>query len=400
LHQSNHVAVPVVGLPLLTALVLLAVLAGCSKQNPSTSFMLKVPPLIPQGKLIESVARWDGRVVVVTDEYGNGEPRLSHRVFVVDAIAGALVPLRLGKGMTPVSVAENATACFAVCRRGTQQVLLTKNKQGAAGWVESELDFVIASGESVRLAAGYDRLLLVTETSLYERSRTKSWVKWSLKDVLGKDLEDWRILPSAILATDDGVIIGYNRGEWGGAAYAVSFPATGQSPTSEKIVQFPVRSIVQEVDGKIWIAGGLSHMGGQMAWLYQYSDGRIRPIIRQEDAGTDERSVAVSSDALWHWETATEISGATVGSDGKLLVVAARLGVFEVNRNGMKQLIKADFFTSYREERTSVGSFPHGIATDTGDNIYVATRSLGVLAFRRQDEGFLLKQIGFGKPGG
>jgi hypothetical protein len=108
----------------------------------------------------------------------------------------------------------------------------------------------------------------------------------------------------------------------------------------------------------------------------------------------------VSSDALWHWETATEIRGATVGSDGKLLVVAARLGVFEVNRNGMKQLIKADFFTSYREERTSVGSFPHGIATDTGDNIYVATRSLGVLAFRRQDEGFLLKQIGFGKPGG
>jgi hypothetical protein len=376
----------------LASTILLIILAGCSDRNPATSFTLSVPPLRPQTQTIESIGQWDGRIVVMTDKYDPKSQRFNRGVHELNTRRGLIVPVCVGKGLKPIAVSENTGECFALCRRGAEVVLLGRAKSDKARWTQRQLPGDIPSGEPLRLAAARDGMFLFSESYLWARSGTNDWRKWELKNLLGKE---WKELPRAILAAGNALFIGYDKGEWGGAAYVVPIRSGEVSSPGREIAQFNVCAIEQDVEGKVWIAGGLSHLSMECAWLCVYSNGQMRTLIDQKGVDMQGQRVDVSNDDLLRRDTATEISGLAVSENGKPTLVAARLGVFEASAVKLTPVIKSDFDVSYDEKDYVVGSSPQGISIDRGGNIYVATRSLGVLMFSKAGDGYILKQLTF-----
>ena len=326
------------------------------------------------------------------DKYDPTSKRFTHSVHELNIRRGLIMPLHVGKGLTPIAVSENTTECFALCERGGEVILLGRDKSTNASWRQRQLPGDIPSSEPLRLLAARDAMFLFSESYLWARSGTYEWRRWELKDLLG---QEWAALPRAILATVNAPFIGYDKGEWGGAAYVVPIKSGEVTSPVREIVKFNVCAIEQDAEGKVWIAGGLSHLSIERAWLYVYSEGQVQPLIDQGGEDEQSRRIDISNNPLRRWDTATEISGLTVSENGKPTLVAARLGVFDATAAKMPPLIKCDFFVRYPEKDYIVGSFPRGIRIDRGGNIYVATRSLGVLIFSKTEDGYRLEQLTF-----
>lgn len=87
-------------------------------------------------------------------------------------------------------------------------------------------------------------------------------------------------LPSAITVIKNELIIGYNRGEWGGAAYSIRIEKDGLVRKSKLLLSANICAIDQDSKGRIWIASGLSLMTLKKAGLHFYDGKRMEIIFR------------------------------------------------------------------------------------------------------------------------
>jgi hypothetical protein len=76
------------------------------------------------------------------------------------------------------------------------------------------------------------------------------------------------------------------------------------------------------------------------------------------------------------------------GGVSHLTAEHGRVGLLEVGPKGLVTLIPADFYVTWLEPGYGVGCFPQGIAVGDGGVIFVAMRSLGVLRFRPEGNGY------------
>ncbi|MEK7953220.1 hypothetical protein [Luteolibacter soli] len=187
----------------------------------------------------------------------------------------------------------------------------------------------------------------------------------------------------------DGNILygGWNHGEWGGALGSIDLGAA-----DSKWVQLsgkplkddagipennPIQSIISPRSGELWVATGLSHMGGTWRGLYHREpSGKWHTLIHGEsDRDQGELKPFVS-----------DISGLALGRENSLYVLASETGIYRLTGKQVECLIPHQF-----------RDYLNGIAVVPNGDIYVSTDRSGVLAFHKAGDQWHGKQIVFGK---
>ena len=193
--------------------------------------------------------------------------------------------------------------------------------------------------------------------------------------------------------TDDFLFVSYDEGEFGGGVYAVPLSAGVPSGPARRITDYSASAFAEGSQGEVWVGGGLSHLGLEHGWLMKWQDGLATFMIDQSNY--EDFPPGVNKQAAWRLDRPSEISGIAFGADRQLLLMAARIGVLKLGPKGIVPVVLSDFYVSYSELGYGVGCFPQGIAVGDKGEIFVAMRSLGVLRFRREGNGYRLTQLQF-----
>jgi len=356
------------------------------------SLKLSVPPLVANQQLIDHISEWDGHITVMAEQYSS-KSQISRKVFYyLDQKGKSIKPLIIKDGFEIVSLAENTTQSLALCLRQGKLFLLEKSRSISSQWAIHPLSIKADVGKDLKLAATDHIFFLVAPTHLWHSPDLKKWKKLQYSDILkdgwGEPWSEFSRLPEVVLASEDAIFLGFDRGEWGGAAHQIPLGRKGPTGNGKKIASFNVREIKQDPDGIVWIAGGLSHKASEAANLYRYTKGKITVVISQYGIGG--ALPKKSEETLAELPASTDITGLAISKDGKPVILASRIGILEYSGGKFSSLIPSDFYSRYR----SFGSFPQGMLI-RNDDIYVGSRSLGVFEFKKKDGGYNFYQFTF-----
>ena len=372
-------------------------------------FKLSAPPLVGEQALICDIAIWDGSVVVVTEEYTAPARPVKRTFHCLDREKESIGPLKLKDGYAVVALAENESFSFALCSRGKDLALFRKQRDPGARWEIIDLESKIDVRFGAKLAANKNMVFIVTPGELWSaREGFRKWRRLAMKGLLKDELhQTWLCtigyppMPSAILVTDDTFFWGYDVGEWGGAAYAAALRKTGVSRSVFKLTEGNVKGFCKDIQGNVWIACGLAHMGVQTARLVRYSQGKSEILV---DQLSYERAPTQSNNKLKEPFPPLAIDGLTIGSREWPVVIGSGFGddldsrgeVLEFLDGRMQSLVSANFVVCLPDkDNRSIGcNAPVGVAI-LADDIYVALRGMGVLKFTEGGRGREYRQFIF-----
>jgi hypothetical protein len=175
------------------------------------------------------------------------------------------------------------------------------------------------------------------------------------------------------------LILGYDVGEFGGALYAMKIGENGLVTESKLLISENVSAIDQDAKGMIWIAGRRSFQGG----LYSYDGKTITPIISESDLAKENVDHKVVM-----FDNSPRFDGVTVNSNGDVIFIAEDIGIFSHSTgNFLRSLFVGDLRVQYEMPGDIIiGSDPQGII-EKGENLYIASRSLGVFCFEKTADG-------------
>ena len=188
---------------------------------------------------------------------------------------------------------------------------------------------------------------------------------------------------------------GWDIGEWGGML--VSIDLGGPKPEWKHLSgktkgdhtgivgNNPIEAIVPARDGGLWVADGLSHMGGQWRGLHHRdSSGGWRTLISGEfDEDVGEVKLPVTS----------SINDLTLDSNGRVYVLAGSGGVFRVEKETLETVFLYDFDIASEKEDHVVGCSLESLAVGNQGEIFISTNSFGILAFKNVAGEWRGKQI-------
>jgi hypothetical protein len=95
----------------------------------------------------------------------------------------------------------------------------------------------------------------------------------------------------------------------------------------------------------------------------------------------------------------TSLTGLSLGKAERPTVILPTLGVFELAGDKFVRLYEGRLGFQYQTRPGSwVGSWPIGLAIGNTGDLYVASRSLGILVLRKDKDRYALKQLLFQDP--
>ncbi len=146
------------------------------------------------------------------------------------------------------------------------------------------------------------------------------------------------------LKVNDGWLIGYNAGEWGGSLWW--FSNTGKA--KYKISNAIIKGYIQK-DGTIYALEGLDHLG--------VSEGSIMQVVMNTDTGRYESKVFTSL---------KETPYAAIFDKNDSMVVVTSSNLISIDRDAkINKLVRADFWR---------GLYPNSIVIDEQDAAYIGMR--------------------------
>lgn len=205
--------------------------------------------------------------------------------------------------------------------------------------------------------------------------------------------------PSAVLATNDELFLGYDSGEWRGAAFVLPL---GEKGPSKEYLDTPaenVRVMVRDAQGTVWIGCGLMHMGGESAHLIRCRQGDCETLINQDalEGRIFPRQDTVILDSF----PPHALCGLTLSPDGHPVILTSgirspddgrtmesHLDVVEWSDGKVRSLVSATFGHTFLP-----WSFPEAIVME-GEDIYVAHSRLGIFKFTGRGRGRSLAPAG------
>jgi len=363
----------------------LLVLGAACIASPATADLnseLQVPPLAPEQRTLDDIHLWNGQVIIET--VGDGA-----RFNVVSLETGSVTPLKCPGGARVFDLTESASGSFALCKGSLGLRLFSVDEDR---WSKMGLPKRFAENKWHRICASSSTIFLLGKRTIYFRSVERG--PWSKVRFIPANEEFRKTFPFAqhLLATEDALYLGWDWGEWGGGLQKIRIVDHDGGKDFETVGTLtgePVRGIVAKPDGTVWVATGLAHLSGREAGLLQDDDSGTTELISQSNYRGSSGSFSLPGD--------TDISGLALGPRGFPYVAATALGVFEVSNSGLAEVLRADLRIRYtlRElgSTIGVGSSPQGMVVPDEGTIVLATRSTGVLVFRRQIDGFDVRQI-------
>jgi len=380
-------------------ILLICLLAAIARAAYADSFQLSVPPLVPEQPLISSMEEWDGRLIVVTENWLNGVHAPKRNFHYVDLKEKLIKPLIIAAGYEIMALTEDKREALALCQQDGIFFIFKKFRNNDNNqWEKQQVNIQFEKDEEIRFAVNSNSYYLINGPYIWQSRNARQWEKIPLNKIIGerKEVNKWPNWdsPRAILCTNDALFLGYNGGEWGGSAYVIPLNNYGLSGKGFRIGSFNVTSIKIDHNHNVWIAGGLSHLSGRYAFLFQYRNKKVTPIIDQK--GFEGRNLVIKNKEAKIELPLTEINGLAINNAGNPVIVASRIGVLEYSNGKISPVIAADLYITYTLPKHWVGSSPMGIVIQD-DDIYIASSSLGVLEFKKKVQGYELRQINFAK---
>jgi len=207
---------------------------------------------------------------------------------------------------------------------------------------------------------------------------------WKTSDVPPAIREEMGRGPLDLLMEDHYLWLACNRGEFGGALYRIDLSRGLES--LERVRTMNVVGMASDSQGRTWVAGGLSHLGLQVAQLVRF-DGADEEVL------VDERAIGRGA----------AFSAFTLLEDTPLLL-DAETGLHEFRDGRLQPLARGSL--TIEHSRTQRG--PDGdeieiiesyrptdaVGQDDG-TLYVAMGSAGVLAITFAEERAEVRSLGF-----
>jgi|GEM_PF-4788652 len=348
--------------------------------------VLTVPPLEKELPLIESIYRIGDDVIVRTEKYASKEGKWHHFLWRLDEKKGYFIPFINDNNERIVAVSEGSLNELIASSdgKGLHLKFINQPKRNITISESEESPFRLGANAYFTFVVFAERIIEVSSKGTVRSIRLNGLIP-----------EEWRMLPRAIAVSENELILGYDKGEWGGAVYSMRIDKNGLDAKSNRLLSENVCAIRQDSKGGIWIASGLSHLGMRDAGLHFYDGQKISGIVSQRYFF--EKELKSKSGVAISLHKSTEISGMTVNSKDEVVIVAAEAGLFSYTiGNPFRSLWEGSLYITYNMTDYSVGSFPQGIV-EKGKKLYVASRSLGVFCFEIFEKGKYIptKQIVF-----
>jgi hypothetical protein len=191
------------------------------------------------------------------------------------------------------------------------------------------------------------------------------------------------------------MFVGWDQGEWGGMLASIDLAVenpqwvhlSGKKRDDDSGIpeNQPVTKILS-TDGKdLWVGTGLAHLGGAWSGLSRRAaDGRWKTLISTE---MDEVSGPLS--------LPERIPMATMAADarGRLHLLGPGAGIFRVEEKSLVQALDYSFLLSHEADSHVVGCYPIDMAVGKQGDFFVSTNAFGILAFKKEGEGWKGRQI-------
>lgn len=187
---------------------------------------------------------------------------------------------------------------------------------------------------------------------------------------------------------------GWDNGEFGGMLASLDLSAAegtwsvlSGKPHTKIPRQEPIHSIAFSSKEHLWVATGLSHLGGIRGGLYERSKkGDWKTLI---DADLFENRGPLS------FTETSDIGDLSVDPKGNLYLLASQSGIYRLTDGKLTKIISHDFggHDSNRGDYL-VGLNPKRLAITDQGTFFVSTNSFGILAFAMRDGKWAGKQIG------
>jgi hypothetical protein len=304
------------------------------------------------------VAAIGDEIVVRRDEYDAEADEYRSSLWRLDEAAGEYRPYETERGEAVMCVSETST----------DRVIAVPAERGVClrfvGDPERDVVVEIPGEESFLVEANHTCAYLATSGRLYEVARDGSVRRHSIGAWMAGP-------PSALVATETHLVLGYDFGEWGGAAYAFKLTKDGISGKWKKILDENVRALGRDSKGRVWIACGDDHFGADDAGLFVFDGETVRTIVDSTDGS--------SVDGTTELPKPSSLSGLVVGASDEVLIVANRIGLLSY-RDGVLGLLWDGSFEGSSRAGVIVVSLS-GAVVAKGDSLYVDGGLFGIIRF-------------------
>ena len=354
---------------------------------------IATPPAIRQQPLIRAIHNWGGEVAVITEPWISSAKGSIYSLATVDPGGSRIVPFRAIScdSYDDVGYSEQIGK-IVVCGRSDGARLYRQTPQG---WMPLS-DAVL--GKEFRCAVDRNRIALISDEAVYlfsmGSSKPSSRISIGFKKLPGDFTGP--MVPAAALLSETSILLGYDEGEFGGALYRVNF---SQPTTPVKLLDDNVKFLARSPSGAVWAGAGLGHLGGEHAALYRI-DGPEPRVVASVSGYLMENGPRISEKSGAEFPALTTLNGLAFGDSDRPIVVFPQLGVFEYGDDRFNARYNGSLSFEYQDSlrglRIAVLSLPVGVVAAGPGDLYVATRSLGVLRIRDRGQAASIKQLTFG----
>jgi hypothetical protein len=351
------------------------------------------PPDIPEQPLIRTIYQWGDQIAAITEKYQLTE-RTKSRLYVVDPAISRAIPVRAPGCDTYHDVAFDARlGKLLLCGTGKSARVL---RMSGASWATVSEPI---PGTEFRFTVDGDRIAILSDGLVFLISASSNG-RPAVIPLRIRTPPRW--MPSALLLIDDVLLLAYDIGEFGGGLYRLDLKQGGKPPA--RVIAGNVAALARTQSGVIWAAGGLAHLSSLSAALYRMSGNRWEAVaaiggfqggLRFDGVRIDEK---ITEKSGVPFPGLTSLSGLSLGKEERPTVILPALGVFELSGERFVRLYEGELSFHYQMPTYGVGSHPVGLAIGQSGDLYVASRSLGIIVLRKQDDRYELKQLLFEDP--
>ena len=332
------------------------------------------PPEIPEQPFIRNIHNWGDAVAVVTESYVPEKHTYRYSLGIVYDKAEHIAPFNeLNCGSYDDIAYSQELGKVLACSDG-QLSRIYRFIEGSWKPISGALP-----GDNFRIAVDRERIAAVANDTLFLIS---GFSRRTLLRVHFK-VETPHQAPAALILQGRAVVLGYDSGEFGGGLYRLELDSASRS--AKLLKSGNIRALDATSSGDIWVADGLAHMTMERGALYRLNGDRLETVasISGSMMSRDEEKVLEKSGILF--PGVTEISGLTLNRSDRPVVAFPEFGVFELVGGKFVGLIETPMEFSYSMPGYGVTSRPEGLVIGKFGDIYIATRSLGVLIFHKSD---------------
>lgn len=368
--NSSSISMAVV-MKVISAIILMLSLSVSYGQVPSIE--MYVPPLQPQELKISSIEEFNSNILVRVNRWEQKNNTETYPYWKLNKKLKKLEPyLESNQKVVATFSNQDKSLQLYVTQRGNAAFLnfVDNPKRNQTVRVDAGKSFRVVANEKYSYLIFEDKIILVEPKGV-------EIITFDMIDIRGGFL-------SAVYFNNKELYLGFNRGEWGGALYALNIKSNGRFSKNISLLAANINGITADSKGKMWFSSGLAHMGLRRFGLYSYHFGKLETVL--EGKGVVNKMLSESGIKL---PKLTTIDALTITSEDEVLLIAAALGLITINdEKHISYLWKGelDRFYDNPEPNVSTSMSPSGVI-QTSSSIFLAMRRLGVIEFERQESG-------------